>query len=165
MEVTNDDPPRDDSRAWSPPPTKPRHLTPRGVLSGLAASAAVTLGAALASRRRALASIPAPLRDRALYLPLSFTNTATVAIGRHLIPSPGTTVRPGMRVDKHTVAATATDPDLTVLTYQTPTRPTPSGTLVWFHGGGTILGSARECHALCSRVAAELDLLVLNVEY
>ncbi len=115
-------------------------------------------------RRRALAAIPPELRHPVLYLPLSFTNAATLALGRRL-PFPGSAIRAGVEVEQHTVPVTATAPAVTVLTYQAATRPTPSGALLWIHGGGTIMGAARDCHVLCSRIAEELGLLVVNVEY
>ena len=34
-----------------------------------------------------------------------------------------------------------------------------------FHGGGFVLGSARQCDWICSVVAKELDAVVVSVDY
>ncbi|QKD80622.1 alpha/beta hydrolase [Actinomyces marmotae] len=41
----------------------------------------------------------------------------------------------------------------------------PSGALIWIHGGGLIAGSPAQDHALCSRIARELGILVVSVDY
>lgn len=139
-------------------------MTLLNVVGALGCGAALAAAAGIVVRRRALASIPRELRHPVLYLPLSFTNTVTLAVGRRL-PFPGSAIRAGVEVDQRTVPATATAPAVTVLTYQAATRPTPSGALLWIHGGGTIMGAPRDCHALCSRIAEELGLLVISVDY
>jgi hypothetical protein len=52
-----------------------------------------------------------------------------------------------------------------VVTYQTPALSMPSGALLWIHGGGTVMGTVRQGHAWCSRVADELGALVVSVDY
>ncbi|MFD7323314.1 alpha/beta hydrolase [Streptomyces sp. NPDC059875] len=140
-------------------------MTLRRALGVLGTTAAVTAAVGIAARHRALATIPPELRHPVLYLPLNFTNAAALAVGRRLVSIPGSSVRSGIDVEQRTVAPTATEPAVTVLTYQAPNRPTPSGALLWIHGGGTIMGSARQAHAWCSRVAEELGVLVITVEY
>lgn len=60
-------------------------------------------------------------------------------------------------------------PDRAVRTwfYETPERGEegPTGVLVWFHGGGMISGSPAQDHPWCSRIAYELGLLVISVDY
>lgn len=41
----------------------------------------------------------------------------------------------------------------------------PSGALVWLHGGGYVGGSPAQDHLLCSRIARELGILVISVDY
>ncbi|WP_454860100.1 alpha/beta hydrolase [Promicromonospora soli] len=51
---------------------------------------------------------------------------------------------------------------------RTPTRP-PAGTgspaLLWIHGGGMVLGDAGQDSAVCRRMADELGIVVVSVEY
>lgn len=140
-------------------------MTWRCILGALGVLAAVTAAAGIAVRRRNLAAVPSELHHPALYAPLSFTNAVAVALGRRLLPSPQSAIRPGVEVEERAVPATATDPAVTVLTYQRPARPAPSGALLWIHGGGTVMGAARQSQGWCSRIAEELDVLVINVEY
>ncbi|GAA0953479.1 alpha/beta hydrolase [Actinocorallia libanotica] len=37
--------------------------------------------------------------------------------------------------------------------------------LLWIHGGGMVIGNARQDSAFCARVARELDVIVASVEY
>ena len=37
--------------------------------------------------------------------------------------------------------------------------------LLWIHGGGLVVGAARQDDGLCARVAAELDVVVVSVDY
>lgn len=53
----------------------------------------------------------------------------------------------------------------TAYLYDPPGRTRPSGALVWIHGGGMILGAPWIDHGLCNRLAVELGILVLNVDY
>ncbi|MBM6979860.1 MAG: alpha/beta hydrolase [Actinomyces succiniciruminis] len=41
----------------------------------------------------------------------------------------------------------------------------PSGALVWLHGGGFVGGSPAQDHLFCSRIARELGILVVSVDY
>lgn len=56
-------------------------------------------------------------------------------------------------------------PDVPVFVYDPPGRRRPSGSLVWIHGGGMVTGAAWIDHALCNRLAQELSLLVVSVDY
>lgn len=51
--------------------------------------------------------------------------------------------------------------------YETPARREagPSGALIWIHGGGLIAGGPAQDHGLCSRIARELGVLVVSVDY
>lgn len=37
--------------------------------------------------------------------------------------------------------------------------------LLWIHGGGMVIGAAKQDHARCGRLAAELGIVVVSVEY
>lgn len=56
-------------------------------------------------------------------------------------------------------------PEVTAYLYESPTRSRPSGALVWIHGGGMILGAPWIDHRRCDRLARELGLLVVSVDY
>jgi acetyl esterase/lipase len=46
----------------------------------------------------------------------------------------------------------------------TPDRPTGAG-LLWIHGGGMVMGAPRQDQARCARLAAQLGLVVVSVDY
>lgn len=56
-------------------------------------------------------------------------------------------------------------PAVSVYVYEAAGRPRPSGAVVWIHGGGMITGAPWMDHALCSRLARELGVLVVSVDY
>ncbi|MFC8663076.1 alpha/beta hydrolase [Streptomyces sp. NPDC057199] len=137
-------------------------MTLRRILGGLGAVAALGAARNFTTRHRDLARVAPELRHPLLYLPLSVTNAVTLAVGRRL-PMPGSDIRPGIRAEHATI--TGAEPALNVVTYQAPGRKKPSGALLWIHGGGTVMGTVRQGHAWCSRVADELDALVVSVDY
>lgn len=137
-------------------------MSMRRVLGGLGAVVALAAAWRITTRCRALAAVPPELRHPVLYLPLNLIDAVTLAIGRRL-PAVDSSIRPSIRAEQITV--TATDPALTVVTYQAPARSEPSGALLWMHGGGTVMGTVRQGHAWCSRVADELGALVVSVDY
>ena len=64
-------------------------------------------------------------------------------------------------VSVHTVR----DGKLSVRIYR-PTGPARSRPgLLWVHGGGLVVGSARQDDGLCARTAAALDAIVVSVDY
>ncbi|GGQ50008.1 alpha/beta hydrolase [Couchioplanes azureus] len=136
-------------------------MTTLRVLGALAAAAVL---AAVAVRRRAVAAVPPGLRHPVLYLPLSVTNAATLAAGRRL-RFPGGRVRPGVRVERRTVPAGPGSPPVGVVVYRGAAAARATGALLWIHGGGTVLGTPAIGHAWCSRVAAELGVPVVSVDY
>lgn len=66
------------------------------------------------------------------------------------------------RVEDRTIATTAGQ--IAVRTYA-PTVGTPLPALVFFHGGGFVLGSIASHDRLCRIIAAEAECMVINVEY
>ena len=117
----------------------------------------------IAARRRALDAVAPALRHPLLFLPLNVT-AVTLALCRRLPAASGAS-RPGIRVTEQTVPAGLGSPAGTVLVYEPPRRTRPSGALLWIHGGGTVMGSVKGCHAWCARVADELGALVISVDY
>ena len=49
--------------------------------------------------------------------------------------------------------------------YQGSTRGAPTGTVVYFHGGGWVVGSLTSCDSVCRFIAAHTDLRVVSVDY
>lgn len=73
-------------------------------------------------------------------------------------------LQPG--VDVRTTSFPARHGDLPLRIYTPETwsrRPRP--VVLNFHGGGFVLGSARQCDWICSVVAKELDAVVVSVDY
>ncbi|MGD8202194.1 alpha/beta hydrolase [Ornithinimicrobium sp. W1679] len=56
-------------------------------------------------------------------------------------------------------------PEVTAYLYEAPDHPRPSGALLWMHGGGMVVGAPWIDHRLCDRLARELGLLVVSVDY
>lgn len=77
-----------------------------------------------------------------------------------MTPLTATEVRPGVDTSTEVITGRLGAPDGRVVTYQRPNRSGPSGVLVWIHGGGLVMGHPRGGHALCSRIANELDVTV-----
>ncbi|WP_040159360.1 alpha/beta hydrolase [Nigerium massiliense] len=46
-----------------------------------------------------------------------------------------------------------------------PNAPTPRGALLWVHGGGMVIGTARQDLARCFHIARNLGIVVVAVEY
>jgi acetyl esterase/lipase len=103
------------------------------------------------------------LRNPLLYLPVGIGNERVLRSARRLLART-TPVAEGVAVQQ----VQAPDPSgspVAVTWYQRNGRRRPSGALLWIHGGGLIMGAPPQAHAWCSRVAAELDVLVANVDY
>ena len=56
-------------------------------------------------------------------------------------------------------------PPVKAFVYDPPGRKRPSGALLWIHGGGMIIGGPWMDHTLCTRIAKDLGILVLSVDY
>lgn len=131
---------------------------PRLVSVGALAAAVVVL--AVGRRVSAVRAVAPELRDPVLYLPQTLHNrwALSVARGRGAFPSP---VHPGVTVSEADAGGSAR-----VLVYRRDDPPSgPTGALVWMHGGGFVLGAPEYDHEWCSTVAAELGIVVVNVDY
>jgi acetyl esterase/lipase len=131
-------------------------------LGGLGAATAA-LARPAAARRAAVSAVPAGLRSPVCWLPLPFT-PAAVRVMRAL-PQPAAPVRDGVTVDERTVQAGAGRTPVRVHVYEPAGRARPSGAVVWTHGGGYVIGDPVGYHDVCSRLADELGVLVVSVDY
>lgn len=136
-----------------------------GRLALLAGGAAASAWVARGIRRRhpAVANVHPELRSPVLYAPLSVRDERSLRIGRRLFGAATTRVVGGVesveRILDHD------DGQTRVVSYETPGRTRPSGALVWIHGGGLVMGRPEQANEFASRVARDLDLLVVNVDY
>jgi acetyl esterase/lipase len=132
------------------------------LLGGVAVAAAVGLGVrAYRRKQRAIAMVPEELRHPILYAPFRLTSRTLVRAVQTLPVRPAP-VAPGVTVDRRQLPG---DPSIDVYVYQPAARPTPSGALLFIHGGGFVIGHPATYHTLCSRIAAELGILVVSVDY
>ncbi len=123
-----------------------------GLLGGLLAASALGL-----RRHRQTREVHPELRTRMLYAPLIVDNRLSLAVGRRMFA--GTTdALPGVQIRP------VTSP-VDVLVLDTPARSRPRGALLWIHGGGLILGRPELDLNWCSRIAAELEIVVVAVRY
>jgi acetyl esterase/lipase len=80
----------------------------------------------------------------------------------------GNFTRPGLpfpRLDKRTIPGSAGQPDVQVLLIGANKGGRPRPGVVFIHGGGFILGSAAGESAQAQSLAAELDCVVVSVDY
>lgn len=126
--------------------------------------AATLVGVNLMRRRRALAPVAAELRGPQLLMPMPPLQRArTLQVMRRVMARPSTIVE---GVEMRTLTARADDgSERRVVLYERPDRVRPSGALLWIHGGGYVIGAPEGDHELCSRIALELGVLVVNVDY
>lgn len=130
----------------------------------VALAGGIAVGRSLAARRQLIDRVAAELRSPVLYLPIDVSSSAALAVGRKVTVQ-ATKVRPGVDRSGRTVPGLDGDPAVPVVVYERPGREQPCGALVWIHGGGMIMGSPESAHDFCSRVAGELGVLVVSVDY
>lgn len=121
-------------------------------LLGLAVVAGLTTR--VVRRRRTLAPVAPELRSPILYLPLDLKTDAVLAMARRGIER-STPLAAG--VDVRTLGRT--------VHYDPVGRVAPSGALLWIHGGGLVMGHPKQANEFCSRIARELGVLVVSVDY
>jgi acetyl esterase/lipase len=134
-------------------------MSKRTVAVAVGAGATV-LGAHVA---RSYLAFPADLRSLGLLRPYSVRGPRSLARLRAWTtlptqPHEGVTVtlEQVSRADRSTVG---------VLRHEPAGRRTPTGALLWLHGGGYVAGAAAADTVFCSRVAAELGVPVFAVDY
>jgi len=79
-----------------------------------------------------------------------------VRVGVHLLPRDR---RPGVQVRR------VLRPRLRIYRPMAPGRTSGTGALLWFHGGGLVIGSAVMDDRLCAAVAEELGITVVSADY
>jgi acetyl esterase/lipase len=116
-----------------------------GVLAGLTA--------AVARRARTISAVAPDL-----WLPLSIGSRLELEAGRRTS---------GARVTEPVAGVTVTRSDVPggqdVVVYEPAERT--GGALLWVHGGGTVLGRPEGDSELCSRMARDLGIVVVNARY
>ncbi|MFG1608531.1 alpha/beta hydrolase [Actinoplanes sp. NPDC049265] len=123
-----------------------------------AGAAAVAVGVrSYLGKRRAIAMVPEELRHPVLYAPFQITSRLVVRALARVPVRPGP-VAPGVTLDQR-------DLPPEVFVYQPKARALPSGALLYIHGGGYVIGHPSTYHPICSRIAAELGVLVVSVNY
>ncbi|MEU3274920.1 alpha/beta hydrolase [Saccharomonospora sp. NPDC006951] len=137
-------------------------------LLGLAATAVATaIGERIPRTRERLAAVAPDLRGPALlWLPFNLRSRTVLRLLR-LAPHPATPLVPGVTVRRRYASngAEASGPAVGIHVYEPAARTRTSGALLWLHGGGYIMGSSASDNTLCSRIAAELGILVVSVDY
>lgn len=112
----------------------------------------------------AVGAVAEDLRAPVMFLPLHLTS-ATITRFVRTMPAPEFAFPPAIRHEVRTVPGRDGRPDVRVHLYQRSDRTPPSGVLYWIHGGGFVIGTPEMGHPFCSRVAAELNVLVVSVDY
>jgi acetyl esterase/lipase len=56
-------------------------------------------------------------------------------------------------------------PEVPAYLYDPAGRERPGGAVLWIHGGGLIVGGPWLSHGICNRIAEELGVLVVSVDY
>jgi acetyl esterase/lipase len=115
-------------------------------------------------RRSALSAVAAELRHPLLLLPLHLRSRSVLRLMTAAPPRPAA-IAAGVRVDERTVPARGEHPQVRVWVYEPLERVRPSGALLWIHGGGFVLGDPVTYHDTCSRLADELGIVVVSVDY
>jgi len=136
-------------------------LSLSAVAAGTAVLAAV-VSAQVPRWRRVQEAVPRELWSPVLFVPTSLTSERSLRFIRAL-PVPDR-VPAGVRHEVVQAVVEGRDP-ISVHTYEPPERVRPSGALLWIHGGGFVMGSPAIGHQFCSRVATELGVLVVSVDY
>lgn len=107
---------------------------------------------------RQIRRVPRELRSTNLRRPLPMWRASLAPVVRHLTDVP-TEVVDGVEVRE--VMADS----VRVLLYEPAGRQSPSGAVVWMHGGGLMLGRAENAHERCSTLARDLGILAVSVDY
>ena len=135
-----------------------------GALAVAAVAGAVRLAPVVRRKIAAVDAVAEELRSPVMFLPLHITSEAIARFVRSL-PTPPYEFPSHLRHEVRTVAGRDGRPDVRVHLYQRPDRPAGSGVLYWIHGGGFVIGTPEMGHEFCTRVADELNVLVVSVDY
>ena len=131
------------------------------LLPAVALTAALTT--AFRRRRTALVDVPSDLRHPMLYLPLDVTSKV-LPLMRAVRPRP-TGLVDGVDARRLTIPGPEGADEIPVWVYRPAASNGRTGALVWMHGGGYVVGSPEVQHHVCSRLSAELGIVVVSVDY
>lgn len=135
-----------------------------GALAVAAVAGAVRIVPVVRRKIAAAEAVAEDLRSPAMFLPLHLTSEAMARFVRSL-PIPPYEFPAHLRHEVQTVSGRDGRPDVRVHLYQRSDRPAGSGVLYWIHGGGFVIGTPEMGHQFCTRVADELNVLVVSVDY
>ncbi|RNM12086.1 alpha/beta hydrolase [Nocardioides pocheonensis] len=94
----------------------------------------------------------------ARFLPRTIINARTLSTLRVLTKLTGR----GRRLDAQVVSV---DADVSVHVFRPPSPRPRTPALLWIHGGGMVLGDAAQDSDFCRRIADQLGIVVVSVEY
>lgn len=77
------------------------------------------------------------------------------------LPMPAPRLPEGFTVETHALPGTTAS----VRVVRGPSRPGLRPAVLWIHGGGFVIGSAKQDELHCARIAQELDAVVVSVDY
>lgn len=143
----------------------PERIRPLVGHSALAAAslAAVKAGGWVNARRTAVAHVDPQLRHWRNYLVISPTGPVSLKANRRFMVRPEPP-RPGVSIRTVQIPSPFTSEKIPADLYE-PKQRTADGALLWIHGGGTISGSVDADRDAPSRLAVELGVPVLAVDY
>ncbi|MCA1783574.1 MAG: alpha/beta hydrolase [Intrasporangiaceae bacterium] len=126
---------------------------------------AIRVGREITSRTRYVDEHVAPeLRSPLLMVPLPTVSLRAIRLLRKMPLGRLFSLPPGVRAQVRTAYVSGREP-VAVHLYEPRHRTLPSGVLLWIHGGGYLFGSAEMGQSFGGRVARELGVLVVSVEY
>jgi acetyl esterase/lipase len=99
-----------------------------------------------------------PQLRAARFLPRTIITARTLPTLRVLTKLTGSTRRPDAQV-------VSVDDDVSVHVFRPASAGPRTPALLWIHGGGMVLGDAAQDSAFCRRIADELNIVVVSVEY
>ncbi len=135
--------------------------------AAVAAGATPSLAGVSPSGEDLLANVDPELRDAARALLAkpqpNWTVRQLLALRAHLPPPPKPLASPA--VERRVVPGAPGGPDVPVQIIGAVSSAKPRPALLHIHGGGFILGRPEDATPVCQTIAAELDCLVVNVDY
>lgn len=99
-----------------------------------------------------------PQLRAARFLPRTIITARTLPALRRLTRLTGRARRPDVQV-------VSVNADVSVHVFRPASTRAHTPALLWIHGGGMVLGDAAQDSAFCRRIAEELNIVVVSVEY
>lgn len=130
--------------------------------TGAATSAVAILG--IRKRKEAIAAVAPELRNPALWLPFAVTGRRALTITRRLDNRAGDPVD-SVVASHRSVPRLDGGAPLEVIVLEPVDRGSPTGAVLWLHGGGFIIGKPEMDVTVASRIARDLGVLVVLPRY